>query len=130
MRYHGTMDDKDKLTNQNNMRFADLLQIDKYTYRVEWSSEDNAHIARCLEFPSLMAHGNTAGSALVEMEKVVEESIAWMREENEEIPGPFGLKQFKGNVTLRMPMEIHRKLAIKSAEEGVSVTQYILSKIS
>jgi predicted HicB family RNase H-like nuclease len=77
-----------------------------------------------------MAHGNTAGSALVEMEKAVEESIAWMREENEEIPDPFGLKHFKGNVTLRMPTEIHRKLAIKSAEEGVSVNQYILSKIS
>ncbi|MDR3312063.1 MAG: type II toxin-antitoxin system HicB family antitoxin [Spirochaetaceae bacterium] len=104
--------------------------IDKYTYRVEWSREDNVHIARCLEFPSLMAHGNTAGSTLVEVEKAVEASIAWMREESEEIPGPFGLKHFKGNVTLRMSTEIHRKLAIKSAEEGVSVNQYILSKIS
>jgi len=112
------------------MRVIMVIMDDKYTYRVEWSSEDNAHIAHCLEFPSLMAHGNTAGSALVEMEKVVEASIAWMREESEEIPGPFGLKQFKGNVTLRMPTEIHRKLAIKSAEEGVSVNQYILSKIS
>jgi len=104
--------------------------IEKYTYRVEWSEEDNLHIARCLEFPSLAAHGRTVGAALREIEKVVEESIKWMKEENEEIPEPFGLKKYKGNLTLRVPAEVHRRLAIKSAEEGVSVNKYILSKIS
>jgi predicted RNase H-like HicB family nuclease len=104
--------------------------IDKYTYRVEWSEDDNVHIARCLEFPSLMAHGNTPGKALAEIEKVVTESINWMEEENEPIPEPFGLKKFKGNLTLRVPSETHKKLVMKSAEEGVSINQYILSKIS
>ena len=104
--------------------------IEKYTYRVEWSEEDQLHIARCLEFPSLAAHGNTVEGALKEIKKVVEEAISWMQEENEEIPEPFGLKKYKGNLTLRVPAEIHRKLSIKSAEEGVSVNQYILSKIS
>ena len=104
--------------------------IEKYTYRVEWSEEDKLHIARCLEFSSLVAHGSTVEGALKEIEKVVEEAIAWMQEENEEIPEPFGLKKYKGNLTLRVPAEVHRKLSIKSAEEGVSVNQYILSKIS
>jgi predicted HicB family RNase H-like nuclease len=104
--------------------------IDKYTYRVEWSEEDDAHVAHCLEFPSLMAHGNTAGKALTEIEKIVNESITWMKEEKEIIPEPLGLKRFKGNLTLRVPQEVHRKLAMKCAEEGVSVNQYILSKIS
>ena len=88
------------------------------------------HIARCLEFPSLVAHGSTVEGALKEIEKVVEEAIVWMQEENEEIPQPFGLKKYKGNLTLRVPAEVHRQLALKSAEEGVSINQYILSKIS
>jgi predicted HicB family RNase H-like nuclease len=104
--------------------------IDKYTYRVEWSEEDKVHIARCLEFPSLIAHGNTARKALLEIEKVVTESIKWMEEEKEPVPEPFGLKKFKGNLTLRVPSEMHKELVIKSAEEGVSLNQYILSKIS
>ena len=104
--------------------------IEKYTYRVEWSEEDQLHIGRCLEFPSLAAHGSTVRCALKEIEKVVEEAIVWMQEENEEIPEPFGLKRYKGNLTLRIPPEVHRNLSIKSAEEGVSVNQYILSKIS
>jgi predicted HicB family RNase H-like nuclease len=77
-----------------------------------------------------MAHGNTPGKALAEIEKVVAESINWMEEENEPIPEPFGLKKFKGNLTLRVPSETHKKLVMKSAEEGVSINQYILSKIS
>lgn len=104
--------------------------IEKYTYRVEWSEENQLHIARCLEFPSLVAHGNTIEDALKEIEKVVEEVVVWMQEENEEIPESFGLKKYKGNLTLRVPAEVHRNLSIRSAEEGVSVNQYILSKIS
>ena len=104
--------------------------IQKYTYRVEWSEEDGVHIARCLEFPSLMAHGNTIEKALKQIEKVVDETITWMKEDHEKIPEPFGLKKYKGNLTLRVPAEVHKNLTIKSAEEGVSVNQYILSKIS
>ena len=103
--------------------------IEKYTYRIEWSEDDKIHIARCLEFPSLATHGDTAEEALHEIEKVVEETIKWMKEDNEQIPEPLGLKKFKGNLTLRVPPEIHRELAIKSAEEGVSINQFILSKL-
>jgi predicted HicB family RNase H-like nuclease len=104
--------------------------VEKYTYRVEWSEEDCAHLARCLEFPSLIAHGDTSARALNAIQKVVTESLAWMSEEGEKIPEPLGLKKFKGNLTLRIPSELHRKLTVKSAEEGVSVNQYILSRIS
>ena len=104
--------------------------IEKYTYRVEWSEEDKTHIARSLEFPSLMAHGDTVEGALKEIKEVVKNTIEWMNEENEKIPEPFGMKKFKGNLTLRIPSEVHKNLVIKSAEEGVSVNQYILSKIS
>jgi len=103
---------------------------EKYTYRVEWSEEDKTHIARCLEFPSLMAHGDTIEGALKEIKEVVLNTIEWMDFENERIPEPFGMKRFKGNLTLRVPAEVHKNLVIKSAEEGVSVNQYILSKIS
>jgi predicted HicB family RNase H-like nuclease len=104
--------------------------IEKYTYRVEWSEEDQAHIAHCLEFPSIKAHGNTAKKALAEIEIAVAAAVEWMREDGEAIPEPFGTKKYKGNLTLRVPSDIHRRLAISAAEEGVSLNQYILSRIS
>ncbi|NLV69095.1 MAG: toxin-antitoxin system HicB family antitoxin [Spirochaetes bacterium] len=110
------------------MKRSNLL--DKYTYRIEWSEEDQAHIGRCLEFPSLAVHGKSAEEALKEIEYLVNETIKWMQEDKEEIPEPYGLKKFKGNLSLRITPEMHRYLAIRSAEEGVSINQYILSKLS
>ncbi len=104
-------------------------QIDKYTYRIEWSEEDEVYIARCLEFPSLAAHGDTPESALKEIKFVVDESIKWLKEDLEPVPEPFSLKKYKGNITLRVPPQTHRSLAIRAAEEGISINQYITSII-
>jgi len=101
----------------------------KYTYRIAWSEEDSCHVARCLEFPSLSAHGKTPEEALREIEFVVNETIKWLKEEGEHVPEPLGVKTFKGNLTLRVPAEKHRELATRAAEEGVSINQFILARI-
>jgi predicted RNase H-like HicB family nuclease len=105
------------------------INVNKYTYRIEWSEEDACHVARCLEFPSLATHGATIEDSLREIEHVVAQSIKWLLEEGEPVPEPLGLKKFRGNLTLRVPAEKHRELAIRSAEEGVSVNHFILSKL-
>lgn len=103
--------------------------IDKYTYRVEWSEEDDTHIATCLELPTLKAHGKTMELAIQAIKKVVSATLKWMKEDKEEIPEPFSTKQFKGNLTLRTSPEVHRRLAAHAAEQGVSINQYILSRV-
>ena len=103
--------------------------IEKYTYRIEWSEEDHVHVARCLEFPSLSAHGDTIDKALKEIKFVVAETIKWLEETNEPIPEPLGVKKFKGHLTLRTSPEKHRELAIRSLEQGISINQFILSKL-
>ena len=104
-------------------------EADRYTYRIEWSEEDGIHIARCLEFPSLAAHGHTADEALKEIRRVVEDSIEWIKEDGDPVPEPIGVRKYKGNLTLRVTPEMHRQLAIRSAEEGVSINKYILSRL-
>jgi predicted HicB family RNase H-like nuclease len=104
--------------------------VDKYTFRVEWSEEDTVHIAYCLEMPSLKAHGKTPEKALHEVQSVVSDAIAWMKKDGEEIPEPLSLRKYKGNLTLRVPPEVHKKLVIASTEAGVSLNQYLLSKIA
>jgi len=101
----------------------------KYTYRIEWSEEDQLHIARCLEFPSLATHGKTPEKALKEIEFVVAESIRWIEEEGGVVPEPLGARHYKGNITLRVPPDVHRNLAILSAEQGVSINKLVLSRL-
>jgi predicted RNase H-like HicB family nuclease len=104
-------------------------EVKKYTFRIEWSEEDNAHIAKCAEFPSLAAHGKTPEKALKEIEFVVSESIKWIEEENGVVPEPLSIRHYKGNITLRVPPDVHRSLAMLSAEQGVSINQLILSRL-
>ena len=103
--------------------------VNKYTYRIEWSEEDQVYIGRCLEFPGLSAHGTTNEKALKEIKFVIAEAINWLREDKKDVPEPLGLKKYNGKLTLRVPPEVHRKLAVKSAEEGVSINQYIISRL-
>jgi len=103
--------------------------INRYTYREEWSEEDQAYISKCLEFPSLSAHGATPEEALGEIKSVLQFILDDLEANKEPIPEPFGLRRFKGHLSLRVPADTHRHLAIQAAEQGVSINQFILSKL-
>jgi predicted RNase H-like HicB family nuclease len=100
-----------------------------YSFRIEWSEENEAFIGRCLEFPSLAAHAPTPNKALKSIEEVVEESVQWMEEDGEEIPAPIGSAAFQVKLLFRATPELHRELAFRSCESGVSINQLLLSLV-
>ena len=106
-----------------------MANTDRYTYREEWSEEDGVYIARCLEFPSLQAHGKSPESALVELRAVVAAVVRDMSKAREALPEPLGGKLYSGKLVLRLPKELHRDASIHAAEEGVSLNQYLISKL-
>lgn len=103
---------------------------DRYTYREEWSEDDGVYIARCLEFPSLLAHGASPEDALAELRLVVASVVLDMTDANEVLPEPLGAKSYSGKLVLRLPKDLHRGIAIRAAEEGVSLNQYLLSRLA
>lgn len=102
---------------------------DKYTYRVEWSSEDEVFVGRCLEFPSVAAHGKSHEAALQEVRSVVSIVIKDLKENKEPVPPPFSEQKFQGKFPLRMPPELHRELALEAVEQSVSLNQLIVSRL-
>ena len=103
---------------------------DKYTYRVTWSEDDNEYIGLCAEFPSLSWLAKTPEKALSGIRKIVAEVIFDMRENKEKIPEPIASKNYSGKFMVRIPPDIHRKLAIQAAESGVSLNRIASSKLS
>lgn len=101
--------------------------LSKYTYRIDWSEEDDCFLGRCLEFPSLVAHGETREQTLKEIQLVVVESVKWMIEDGEELPVPLSIRNYSGKLSLRIPPETHKRLAIEAAEEKVSLNQHLTS---
>lgn len=62
--------------------------VNDYVYVVAWSVDDEAYVARVAEFESLAAHGDTAASAVAELQKIVESVLTDLEENGEPIPQP------------------------------------------
>jgi predicted HicB family RNase H-like nuclease len=103
---------------------------DKYTYRVTWSEDDNEYVGLCAEFPSLSWLAKTPEKALSGIRKVVAEVIFDMSENKEKIPEPIAARHYSGKFMVRIPPDVHRKLAIQAAESGVSLNRIASSKLS
>ena len=103
---------------------------DKYTYRVTWSEDDNEYIGLCAEFPSLSWLENTPEKALKGIRRLVAEVVLDMSGNNEPVPEPIASKNYSGKFMVRVPPEVHRKLAIQAAESGVSLNRVASSKLS
>ncbi|MBR3313989.1 MAG: toxin-antitoxin system HicB family antitoxin [Atopobiaceae bacterium] len=102
----------------------------KYTYRVRWSEEDSEYLATVAEFPSLSWLEEEQADALAGITNLVKEVLEDMAECGEEIPVPYSTREYSGNVRLRIPPEQHRELAIRAAEENVSLNRLICALIS
>jgi len=106
------------------------LKNDRYTYRVTWSEEDEESVGLCAEFPSLSWLSGTPEAALKGIRKVVADVIKDMLESGEAIPDPFASRQYSGKFMVRVPPEVHRKLAVQAAEAGVSLNRLASSKLA
>jgi predicted HicB family RNase H-like nuclease len=106
------------------------LKNDRYTYRVTWSEEDGEYVGLCAEFPSLSWLAKTPEAALKGMRELVAEVIADMESNDESVPDPIACRQYSGKFMVRVPPEIHRNLAIRAAESGVSLNRVVSSKLS
>jgi predicted HicB family RNase H-like nuclease len=107
-----------------------VIRDDRYTYRVTWSEEDQEYVGLCAEFSSLSWLARTPEAALKGIRKVIAETIKDMRKNKEPIPEPLATKGYSGKFMVRVPPEVHRNLAMKAAEEGVSLNRLASSKLS
>ena len=107
-----------------------FLKNDRYKYRVTWSEDDNEYVGLCTEFPSLSWLSKTPEAALKGIRKVAAEIVNDMQSTGETIPAPISVKHYSGKFMVRIPPEVHRKLALQAAESGVSLNRLASSKLS
>lgn len=102
----------------------------KYSCNVIWSSEDDAYIATCPEFPGVSAFGDTVEVAVAELQTVLEATIETYQQEGWSLPEPRCLTQHSGKLLVRMPRSLHREIALCAEEEGVSLNMLIVALLS
>ena len=103
---------------------------DRYIYRITWSEDDQEYVGLCMEFPSLSWLAKSPESALQGIRKVVNDAVTDMRNNGETPPSPLSGKSFSGKFVIRIPPDVHRELAMKAAEQGISLNRLISSRLS
>ncbi len=107
-----------------------ILEQDRYTYRVTWAEEDEEYLGLCAEFPSLSWLANNPEGALQGIRQVVAEVVADLEANNESVPEPIAVRKYSGKFLIRIPPEIHRRLALEAAEAGVSLNRLASARLS
>ncbi|MCL2680819.1 MAG: type II toxin-antitoxin system HicB family antitoxin [Coriobacteriia bacterium] len=106
-----------------------MPKAEEYTYRVFWSAEDEAYLATIAEFPRLSSIESTQAQALAGAVELVRFILGEMEKDQQEPPLPLAQKVYSGEIRLRMPKEVHRRVACEAAEQGVSLNQLLVSRI-
>lgn len=112
------------------MVINEITRSDLYTYRVMWSEEDGEFIGLCAEFPSLSWLAETKEAAIKGITDMVSNVIIDMESNDETIPVPLSTRSYSGNLSIRIPPEVHRKLAIQAAESNISINRLISVKLA
>ena len=107
-----------------------MIRNDRYTYRVTWSEEDNEYIGECVEFPSLSWLVSEPEEAMQGIRQMVADVVADLEANGEIVPEPIAVKRYSGKFMLRIPPDLHRRLALEAAEAGISLNRLASDKLS
>lgn len=103
-----------------------------YNYIIQPISDEsgNYYYARVLEFDGCQSTGETFEEAYSNLKEAMEGWIEAKIEGGFKVPLPVGYEKFSGKFVIRLPKSLHYKLAVEAKQEGVSLNQYALYKLS
>lgn len=106
------------------------MSTNHYTYRITWSPEDDEHVGLCAEFPSLSWLSARPEEALAGIRRLVADIAADMQSGGESVPLPLAEKHYSGQFRVRIPPEVHRRLALQAAEQNISLNRLVSARLS
>ena len=99
-------------------------------YAVEVCRDEDGWFAKVPELPGCMTYADT----LEELGPMIEDAKrGWIEdalEHGDPVPEPKTADDFSGKFNLRVPKSLHRDLARKAEEEGVSLNQFVVTTLA
>ncbi len=100
------------------------VNVTHYRYAVQWSPEDGEFVATVAEFPSMSWLDADQVGALRGLEGLIETVIADLNAVGDVVPEPFSDRSYSGRLNLRVPTNLHRKLALEATQNRLSLNAY------
>jgi predicted RNase H-like HicB family nuclease len=93
-----------------------------------WSEEDQCYVVTLPAWQNARTHGDTPAAAIKNGRDVLKLLISSAAKHRDPIPP--AERPHSGNLRLRLPVSVHGRLAQEAEREGVSLNQWIVSKLS
>ncbi len=98
---------------------------------VTYDEEEKVYFVSYPDLPGCVMHGETMDEAIRLAEQVKTEWIAEALKQGWSLPDPsLPVSAMSGRITLRVPRSLHRRMAERADQEGVSLNQLLVSFIS
>ena len=103
-----------------------------YNYIIQRVKDESGEYfyARILELEGCQTTGDTFDEVYENLKDAMREWIETKIENGYDVPLPVGNEKFSGKFIVRIPKSLHYKLSIEAEQEGVSLNQYALYKLS
>jgi len=102
----------------------------KYKIEVLPEEEGNGYVLHCPELSGCITCGETLEQGFEMLEDAKKCWFTACIEDGIPIPEPSNISDYSGQFKLRMPKSLHKTLAERSKQEGISMNQYCLYLLS
>ena len=120
------------MNNQEKQIGERIKQYMQLPYKIDVfpDTEEGGFAVMCPELPGCMTSVSKWEDAYPAIEDAKRCWLWAAMEEGQEIPVPQPLETYSGQFKLRVPKTLHRNLAEKAKEQGVSMNQYCVYALS
>lgn len=103
-----------------------------YTRVVQERNDESGHYfyGKILELEGCQSTGDTLDELYENLNEAMEGYIELKLERHLPVPEPKDVEEYSGKFNLRLPKSLHKRLAVEAAQEGVSLNQYAVYKLS
>lgn len=103
-----------------------------YNYIVQPINDESGSYfyARVLELDGCQSTGETFEEVYENLKEAMRGWIETKLEAGFDVPLPVGYDDFSGKFIVRIPKSLHYRLSVEAEQEGVSLNQYALYKLS
>ena len=115
-----------------NNKSIDYYMSLPYNYLVQPIKDESGSYfyGKVLELDGCHTTGETFEEAYNELQEAMKGWIETKLEYGDSIPEPIGDENYSGKFVVRIPRSLHRQLAIEAEQEGISLNQYAMYKLS
>jgi predicted HicB family RNase H-like nuclease len=104
--------------------------VNRYTYRAEWSPDEEEYVGSCIELPTVSRAAPTAQQAIAGIEEAVDQYVDDLQACGEEAPTPLSERSYRGTFVVRTSPALHPRLALEAAEQRVSMNQWVVQNLA